>query len=132
MANNQYLFNTLHNMGIVCTESEMQEVIAAVDIDRGAGLDADIRDIGLNHWPVYVKACKERLRQNNKFGVNRNLNPFLWLAIIGEELGEVNKAALEWNYDGKSLEDYKKELIEVIAVALAAIEDLDNHGEPNS
>lgn len=130
MANNQYLFNILHDLGVIATADDMQAVINAVDLDRGATLEPDTREIAVNHWPIYLKACTERQRQNRKFGQNRNLNPFIWLAILGEEVGEVNKAVLEWNYDGRDLQDYKKELIEVIAVSLAAIEDLDNHGEP--
>lgn len=64
---------------------------------------------------------KERMRQDEKWG-EQNHNPFVWLAILGEEYGEACKAALEskGNYP-----NYRKELIEVAAVAVAALESLD-------
>ncbi len=64
---------------------------------------------------------KERMRQDEKWG-EQNHNPFVWLAILGEEYGESCKAALEFPVD---YSNYRKELIEVAAVAIAAIESLD-------
>jgi NTP pyrophosphatase (non-canonical NTP hydrolase) len=56
---------------------------------------------------------KERGRQRAKFGVQCH-TPEAWLAILAEEVGEVAKAAIE----GELLQ-YRKELIEVAAVAIA-------------
>jgi len=70
---------------------------------------------------------KERERQDNKWGV-QNHNPFVWLAIIGEEKGEADEAALEAHFDhmgNHTFDDYRKELIEVASTAVAAIECLD-------
>ena len=64
---------------------------------------------------------KERDRQDRKWG-EQNHHPFVWLAILGEEYGESCKAALEFPVD---YSNYRKELIEVAAVAIAAIESLD-------
>ena len=64
---------------------------------------------------------KERDRQDRKWG-EQNHNPFVWLAILGEEYGESCKAALESSVDDSI---YRKELIEVAAVAIAAVESLD-------
>ena len=59
---------------------------------------------------------RERMAQDRKWG-QQNHNPFIWLAILGEEVGEANKAALEGNGD-----EYLDELNQVAAVAVAAIE----------
>jgi NTP pyrophosphatase (non-canonical NTP hydrolase) len=62
---------------------------------------------------------EERHQQDKKWG-EQNHHPYKWLAILGEEVGESNKAVLEG-----SLLDYRGELVQVAAVALAAIECLD-------
>ena len=65
---------------------------------------------------------EERQRQDLKWG-EQNHNIYKWLAILGEEIGEVNKAALEDNYD-----EVIDELVQVGAVAIAMIESLErNH-----
>jgi len=77
----------------------------------------------MNTQQVLQEVAKERERQDAKWGVQRH-NPLTWLAILGEEVGEVNKAALEKIFSGKGLEEYRAELIQVAAVAVAAIESL--------
>jgi len=82
---------------------------------------------------VLDDVVEERLRQEKKWG-QQNHNPFEYLAILGEEVGEVNRAALE-NYDYRDrmwvAKDnprwgpYRKELVQVAAVAVAMIECLD-------
>ena len=62
---------------------------------------------------------EERENQDQKWG-EQNHHPYKWLVILGEEFGEANKAILE-----KSLMEYRKEMIQVAAVSLAAIESLD-------
>jgi len=72
----------------------------------------------------------ERRRQDEKWGVP-NHRPFKWISILGEEFGEVCKAALEVHFKKEYVDDYsdyRKELIEVAAVAVAAIENLDRVG----
>lgn len=72
----------------------------------------------------------ERERQDQKWG-EQNHDPFAYLAILGEEVGEANKAAIEarvWraaDWDVTKLTDYRNELVQVAAVAVAAIECLD-------
>lgn len=61
----------------------------------------------------------ELMHQNQKWGANRILPPQLWLAILGEEFGEVCKACLEHDAIG-----YKAELIDVAASAIAALQSL--------
>jgi NTP pyrophosphatase (non-canonical NTP hydrolase) len=72
----------------------------------------------------------ERARQDAKFG-EQNHNPFTYLAILGEEVGEANKAAIDacdlktGAFTTEILNNYRDELLQVAAVAMAAIEALD-------
>lgn len=87
---------------------------------------------------ILTELADERRRQDEKFGSQRMHSPAEWLMILGEEVGEANQAALEahfWSHKGINLkpldrigrlEKYRKELIQVAAVAVAAIETLDN------
>lgn len=60
---------------------------------------------------------KELSRISN--GGEQNHHPYKWLSILGEEVGECHKAILEG-----SLLNYRDELIQVAAVAVAMIESL--------
>jgi NTP pyrophosphatase (non-canonical NTP hydrolase) len=73
----------------------------------------------------------ERVRQDSKWG-EQNHAPAFYLMILGEEVGEANKAALEayFLHDPARLEDYRKELVQVAAVAVAMIECLDRNKFP--
>jgi len=65
---------------------------------------------------------EERQRQDLKWG-EQNHNIYKWLAILGEEIGEVNKAALEDDYN-----EVIDELVQIGAVVIAMIESLErNH-----
>lgn len=72
---------------------------------------------------VLREVVGERGRQDEKWGVDRNLGTHLWQIILGEEVGEVCKAILETDMVG-----LRKELIQVAAVAVAAVESLDRQG----
>tara|TARA_A100001037_G_scaffold79513_1_gene71522 strand:+ start:17249 stop:17485 length:237 start_codon:yes stop_codon:yes gene_type:complete len=63
----------------------------------------------------------ERGRQDEKWG-EQNHEPLKWLAILGEEVGEANKAVLD-----KDMDNLKEELIQVSATALAFIECLERN-----
>jgi hypothetical protein len=66
----------------------------------------------------------ERAQQDDKWG-EQNHEPPTWLMILGEEVGEANKAALEHYQGNKELIRYRDEMVQVCAVALAAIESFD-------
>lgn len=70
----------------------------------------------------------ERKCQDAKWG-EQNHKPSTWLMILGEEVGEANKAALESMINGKFQDDlimkYRDEMVQVAAVALAAVEAFD-------
>ena len=67
-------------------------------------------------WSLCDEVLVERERQDEEWG-EQNHYSFKWLAILGEEVGEANKAALESKPD-----EYRAELIQVAAVAMAMIE----------
>ena len=74
---------------------------------------------------VLMEVGLERCKQDRKWGVQDH-SPADWLMILGEEFGEASKAALEARFghnDGGR--NYRKELIQVAAVAVAMIESLD-------
>ncbi len=63
----------------------------------------------------------ERSRQDRKWGES-NHQPLQWIAILAEEQGEVARAII----DGRTpdYDNYEDELIQVAAVAVAAIQAL--------
>lgn len=79
---------------------------------------------GLNK--VGQEVDKECLRQREKWGVKYH-SPIEWIAILTEEVGEAAKEAVQLCLDKreKSLGNYRKELLQVAAVAVSAIECLE-------
>lgn len=82
---------------------------------------------------ICEEVMHERMLQDNKWG-EQNHDPFTWLAILGEEVGEANEAALDANnwrtpepskFHLSMLSKYREELVQVAAVAVAMIECLD-------
>lgn len=83
---------------------------------------------------VYADVLNERMRQNQLWG-KQDHDPFIWLTILGEEYGESCKAALQachalssketqGTYRDK-LSHLREELVQVAAVAVAAVESID-------
>lgn len=70
---------------------------------------------------IIKELAQERIRQDERWGVQRH-EPAKWLAILGEEYGEVCKAVCERLYAEGPNPEYRAELIQVAAVALAMIE----------
>ena len=80
----------------------------------------------------------ERARQDAKWG-EQNHRPFTYLTVLMEEVGEAAQAALSLTYGGNDLpgagrdeeyravraHDYRSEMVQVAAVAIAMIEALD-------
>lgn len=90
-----------------------------------------IHELLEEHSDILYDVLNERQRQNNKFGANRTQHPFLWNTILVEEVGEASKDSLDMYFSDnpdEALKRYRKELIEVAAVAIATIQDLDNNG----
>lgn len=80
--------------------------------------------------PVLNEIAFERERQDAKWG-EQNHDPAWWLVILGEEVGEACTASLDarpgMGSGGATLDDYRAELVQVAAVAVAAIECLDRN-----
>lgn len=101
-------------------------------------MEPTLRELSITN-NVLTEVGKERIQQHRKWG-EQNHCPWRWLAILGEEAGEANKAVLESsriNPETKRLEFpsitplkegkgcYREELIQVAAVAVAMVECLD-------
>jgi len=85
----------------------------------------------LTNGNILIEVSHERDRQRKKFGTQRHDFP-VWMTVLGEEFGEVCQAILRSREDGvlpaqKSvlLGHARNELVQVAAVAVAAIEHLD-------
>lgn len=76
---------------------------------------------------VWIEILKERERQNEKWGIQRH-NIGVWLAILGEEFGEVCQASQSYlnlvSAKETDADDLYKELIQVAAVACAIAEQI--------
>lgn len=81
---------------------------------------------------ILDEVCGERSRQEAKWGV-QNHEPLAWLPILAEEAGEVARALCDMSTakDPSALksavENYREELIQVAAVAVAMVECLDRN-----
>ena len=67
---------------------------------------------------IIEDVIKERKRQDDKWGADRDLDPGLWSLILSEEVGEVSNAFLEMDKDIITTEAYD-ELVQVAATAVA-------------
>ncbi|CAM4156265.1 hypothetical protein [Deinococcus marmoris] len=87
---------------------------------------------------VLGEVLAERQRQDAKWG-QQDHDPSTWLMVLAEEVGEANQAVFETlfpTYDKRAaqhgprtLAEYRQELIQVAAVAVAAIESLDRQDQ---
>jgi NTP pyrophosphatase (non-canonical NTP hydrolase) len=80
--------------------------------------------------PTVSKALEdvlaERARQDAKWG-EQNLDPSLYLTILGEEFGETCQAVLEARFGKGTLDHLRLEAVQTAAVALAFVECLDRN-----
>jgi hypothetical protein len=74
---------------------------------------------------VYRLIEQERQRQTELFPDAETNGDFVWAAVLGEEFGEVCRAALMRSFSGGPVEDLRSELVQVAAVAVAWLEFLD-------
>ena len=74
--------------------------------------------------------AEEMKRQDKKWGKDRDHDPFLWLTILQEEVGEAAEAALDLRFEDNvetSVAHFREELVQVAAVALQMIHTLDRN-----
>ncbi len=77
---------------------------------------------------ILSSVSEERDRQDAKWGGIPGLerrDDHTYAAVLGEEFGEVCKAWLE-----RDVEGLRTELVQVAAVAVAWVEEIDNDGAP--
>lgn len=77
----------------------------------------------MDRYKIFELINQERDKQDAKWGaLPRCLPDLLWIDILLEELGECAKAILkqDWN-------NLKVEIVQVAAVAIAWLEDKENH-----
>ena len=67
----------------------------------------------------------EMKRQDEKWGADRDLHPFVWQTILSEEVGEFSQAILHDEFGGHKLGTAREEMVQVAAVALQIIEHYD-------
>lgn len=63
---------------------------------------------------------KEMDRQSSLWG-QQNHEPIVWCGILGEEVGQVNKAAIESHFMDKDLLEYRNDCVRVAAVAMSML-----------
>ncbi len=68
--------------------------------------------------------CVERVRQDMKWGT-QNHSPGRWMLILMEEVGEFSQAVLDAQVKGADPAEIRKELVQVVAVALSMLENCD-------
>lgn len=71
-----------------------------------------------------LSVLDERANQDNKWG-EQNHDPFTYLTILVEEVGEFAQCALHTQFGGDKAEGLREEAVQVAAVALAIVECLD-------
>jgi hypothetical protein len=65
----------------------------------------------------------ERARQDRKWGEQNN-DPFVYLTVLSEEVGELAQAALHTRFGGDKADGLYTEAVHTAAVALAIVECL--------
>lgn len=79
-----------------------------------------------DHSNAIKDVLVERAQQDSKWGVQDH-HPMMWIAIISEEIGECAKEALNLHPYDPDVTNLRQELIQVAAVATAAVECLDRN-----
>ncbi len=90
-------------------------------------------DVTAERGPMsaWEDVAAERARQDEQWGP-QNHAPVLWMAVIAEEVGEAAQQAVKARFtlgddndEMRHLWEYRAELVQVAAVAIAAIEAWD-------
>jgi NTP pyrophosphatase (non-canonical NTP hydrolase) len=92
----------------------------------GAVIEELTREKPTSKYPnrALTDVLAERRRQDAKWG-QRDHDPFIFLAILAEEMGEFSEAALHVLFGGSKAAGMREEAVQVAAVALAVVECLD-------
>jgi NTP pyrophosphatase (non-canonical NTP hydrolase) len=116
------------------SETGIRNVALATTLDDARQIVREHQAVGSGG--VLVEVAAERRRQDAKWG-EQNHDPFLYGAILTEEVGEAMQAALKMRFEGGSFDALRTEVVQVAAVAVAMLECLDraewdwgNHAPP--
>ncbi len=114
---------------------------AAVEDTPGPGDPILDRPTPAGPWTrATTDVLAEREKQDRKWG-EQNHDPFTYLTVLVEEVGEFAQAALHLRFGGHAADGFRKEAVQTAAVALAIVEcidrgkwtfrtDVDNSGMP--
>lgn len=95
----------------------------------------------LKNLSILSEIGAERTKRDTQFG-EQNYTPIEWLAILGEELGKANRNALQAHFCGahinsdnakyqqEQLVEYRKELVQIAAIAVGMIQSFDRNEKP--
>ncbi|WP_110513772.1 MazG-like family protein [Herpetosiphon llansteffanensis] len=75
---------------------------------------------------ILAAIAAERQSQDSKWG-EQNHHLIEWLSILMEEVGEVAQAINEYHWRDASMANIRKELIQVAAVAVSALESIERN-----
>lgn len=79
----------------------------------------------MRNYDLIVKMVKQEIDcQDMKWDADRKQHPFVWNAILTEEVGEFSQAALQSIYGGKHAGTELEEIIQVAAVAMQIANNL--------
>lgn len=96
-----------------------EAVITHVQKIRNVSDDEFIDIMVSKNKESFTAVINEMTRQDEKWGECRDQHPYVWLAVLGEEVGEVNRGALEEDW-----QNYKEEIIQVIAVCMQMLKNI--------
>ena len=86
-------------------------------------LETAMSDVSPHCQSAIIETLRERLSQNEQWG-EQNHELEIWLAILGEEFGELCQAFIDYKYADGSENNIKDEAIQCAAVALAIVESI--------
>ena len=78
-------------------------------------------------YKITLDIAQECNRQDEKWGANREHDPFIWLAILTEEVGELAQAILRSCFNEAEIQNVREEAIHVIAVTIQLVDCLDQN-----
>ena len=112
------------------TNKEFEDILNNIGFDAIKAKPEEIAIYNLDQRVALAEVILERKRQTILWGIQSFDDPTKWLGILTEEVGEVAEAINETTLKNSTkkekggLKNIKKELIQVAAVAISAIEDI--------
>ncbi len=95
-----------------------------VDADLHIDWEGRFMRLASQQRVVLLAIATERDKQDTKWGDQKH-GVYTWLAILGEEVGEANKAARHTEFGGEEAGGLREELIQLAAVAVKMVENID-------